>query len=131
KMDRASMYASLEVRSPFLDYRVVDYISGMPGKLKLMGWNTKYVLRQVARGKIPGMIIDRPKKGFGIPLSHWLKHELRGLCENLLSKPSLDAHGLFDHRYVAQLMQQHFSGKANHRKQLWVLMVFQMWWRRR
>ncbi len=131
KVDRASMYTSLEARSPFLDYRVVDYISGLPQNFKLRGWKTKHILKKVARGKIPDMIIDRPKKGFGIPLSHWLKHELRGLCEDLLSKTSLDAHGFFDARYVQQLMQAHFAGKANHRKQLWVLMVFQMWWRNR
>ncbi len=131
KVDRASMYTSLEVRSPFLDYRVVDYISGLPDNFKIKGMTTKYILKKLARGKIPDMIIDRPKKGFGIPLSHWLKHELRGLCEDLLSKESLGSHGFFNHQYVHQLMQDHFSGKANYRKQLWVLMVFQMWWLRR
>ena len=129
KVDRASMYNSLEVRAPFLDYRVVDFANSLPESFKRKGLTGKYILKELMRGKIPNDIIDRPKKGFGIPLSQWLRNELRPLCNDLLSETSLKQHGLFNAGYVAQLQQEHFTGKQNHRKLLWTLMVFQQWYR--
>ena len=128
KVDRASMYNSLEVRAPFLDYRLVDFANSLPEKYKRKGLTGKYILRELMRNKIPNEIIDRPKKGFGIPLSQWLRHELRPLCDLLLSDESLGQHGLFNAGYVRQLQQEHYSGKQNHRKLLWTLMVFQQWY---
>ena len=86
KVDRASMYTSLEVRAPFLDVEVVELINSLPDGYKRKGLSGKRLLKQVMRGKLPDSIIDRPKKGFGIPLSGWLRHELRPLCEELLSE---------------------------------------------
>lgn len=127
KVDRASMYTSLEVRAPFLDVEVVELINTLPDRLKRRGADGKYLLKQVMRGKLPDAIIDRPKKGFGIPLSHWLRRELRPLCEELLAADRLKREGLFEPAYVRRLMDDHFSGRANHRKLLWTLMVFQLW----
>jgi len=129
KVDRASMYNSLEVRAPFLDYRVVDFANSLPESFKRKGLTGKYILKELMRGKIPNDIIDRPKKGFGIPLSQWLRNELRPLCDDLLSEASLKQHGLFNASYVEQIRQEHFTGKQNHRKLLWTLMVFQQWYR--
>ncbi len=129
KVDRASMYNSLEVRAPFLDYRVVDFANSLPESFKRKGLTGKYILKELMRGKIPNDIIDRPKKGFGIPLSQWLRNELRPLCDDLLSEASLKQHGLFNARYIAQIREEHFAGKQNHRKLLWTLMVFQQWYR--
>ncbi|MBS1583696.1 MAG: asparagine synthase (glutamine-hydrolyzing) [Bacteroidetes bacterium] len=127
KVDRASMYTSLEVRAPFLDVEVVKFINTLPDRLKRRGADGKYLLKQAMRGKLPDAIIDRPKKGFGIPLSHWLRRELRPLCEALLATDRLKREGLFEPAYVRRLMDDHFSGRANHRKLLWTLMVFQLW----
>ncbi|MBK7946506.1 MAG: asparagine synthase (glutamine-hydrolyzing) [Flavobacteriales bacterium] len=127
KVDRASMYTSLEVRAPFMDVEVVEFINSMPNDLKRRGFNGKVMLKQAMRGKLPDEIIDRPKKGFGIPLSHWLRKELRPLCEELLDPALLRTQGIFSPEYVAQLKQEHMSAKANHRKLLWTLMVFQLW----
>jgi len=129
KVDRASMYNSLEVRAPFLDYRLVDFANSLPDSFKRKGLTGKYILKELMRGKIPNDIIDRPKKGFGIPLSQWLRNELRPLCDDLLSETSLKQHGLFNTKYVQQLRHEHDSGKQNHRKLLWTLMVFQQWYR--
>ncbi len=129
KVDRASMYNSLEVRAPFLDYRVVDFANSLPESFKRKGLTGKYILKELMRGKIPNDIIDRPKKGFGIPLSQWLRNELRPLCDDLLSEASLKQHSLFNASYVEQIRQEHFTGKQNHRKLLWTLMVFQQWYR--
>jgi asparagine synthase (glutamine-hydrolysing) len=127
KVDRASMYTSLEVRAPFMDVEVVEFINSLPDGYKRRGSNGKYLLKQVMRGKLPDAIIDRPKKGFGIPLSSWLRKELRPLCESLLDTDRIRREGTFDHAYVARLKQEHMSGRANHRKLLWTLMVYQLW----
>ncbi len=127
KVDRASMYTSLEVRAPFMDVEVVEFINSLPDHFKRRGFTGKYLLKKVMRGKLPDAIIDRPKKGFGIPLSHWLRHELRPLCEELLSADRLKRDGFFDAAFVERLKSEHFAGRANHRKLLWTLMVFQLW----
>jgi len=127
KVDRASMMNSLEVRAPFLDTRIVEYISRLPEAYKIKGNNVKRLLKETVRGKIPDDIIDRPKKGFGIPVSLWLRNELKVLCLDLLSEQKIKSGGLFNHKYVNQITQEHLSGKKNHRKLLWNLIVFQLW----
>jgi asparagine synthase (glutamine-hydrolysing) len=129
KVDRASMFTSLEVRAPFLDYHVVEFLSSLPRHYKLKGFVTKYILKELMRNKIPDVIIDRPKKGFGIPLSSWLRNELKPLCNELLSDQALSKHNLFNYAFVKKLKEEHFSVKQNHRKLLWTLMIFQMWWK--
>lgn len=127
KVDRASMYSSLEVRAPFLDAEVVELLNSLPDGMKRPAAGGKWLLKELMRGKLPDAIIDRPKKGFGIPLSEWLRGPLRPLCEELLATSVIKREGLFNHAYIDQLKAEHFSRKANHRKLLWTLMVFQMW----
>ena len=127
KVDRASMMNSLEVRAPFLDTRIVEYLSRLRKDYKIEGSNVKKLLKEVMRGKIPDDIIDRPKKGFGIPVSLWLRNELKGLCDDLLSEQKIKSGGLFDYAYINRIKQEHMSGKKNHRKLLWNLIVFQLW----
>ena len=127
KVDRASMYHSLEVRAPFLDVEVVKLVNSMPLSIKRRGTNGKRVLKAAMRGRLPDEILDRPKKGFGIPLSGWLRNELRPLCDELLSPAALAAGGVFEPNEVTRLVEEHMAGRANHRKRLWTLLVFQMW----
>lgn len=131
KVDRASMYTSLEVRAPFMDVTVVEFLNSLPDYLKRRGSNGKVLLKEVMRGKLPDAIIDRPKKGFGIPLSAWLRKELRPLMEDLLAPHTLRQQGFFRPEEVARLMREHLESRANHRKLLWTLMVFQLWLRNR
>jgi asparagine synthase (glutamine-hydrolysing) len=130
KVDRASMFTSLEVRVPFLDYRIVEFLSRLPGNFKVRGFTGKYILKELMRSKIPDEIIDRPKKGFGIPLSYWLRNELKPLCNELLSEQSLARHSLFNYAYIKQLKDDHFAIRQNNRKLLWTLMIFQMWYQK-
>jgi asparagine synthase (glutamine-hydrolysing) len=127
KVDRASMYSSLEVRAPFLDVEVVELLNSLPESMKRPAAGGKWLLKELMRGKLPDTIIIRPKKGFGIPLSGWLRGPLRPLCEELLSPEAIRAGGLFNVACIEQLKRQHFTRKANHRKLLWTLMVLQMW----
>lgn len=128
KVDRASMYTSLEVRAPFLDFRIVDFLNTLPKHYKIKGNNGKLLLKELMRNKLPNDIIDRPKKGFGIPLSLWIRNELKELCEYLLSKDKIESQGIFNYEYIHQLKSEHYSMKKNHRKELWNLMVFQTWY---
>ncbi|HXP48375.1 MAG TPA: asparagine synthase (glutamine-hydrolyzing), partial [Bacteroidia bacterium] len=128
KVDRASMYNSLEVRAPFLDVNVVEFLDTLPKSYKIQGFNGKRLLKEVMRNKLPNEIIDRPKKGFGIPVSLWLRNELKETMENYLSEERINKHGIFNYSYIAKLKKEHLELKQNHRKLLWNLLVFEMWW---
>lgn len=130
KVDRASMYNSLEVRAPFLDTDIVEFLVNLPLSYKLRGLTTKYLLKKLMDGKLPHNIIYRKKKGFGIPLAEWLSGELKHLVLDLLGEERLKKQGLFDPAYVAGLLDDHFLKRADNRKPIWTLLVFQMWYDR-
>jgi asparagine synthase (glutamine-hydrolysing) len=127
KVDRASMAVSLEVRAPFLDPRVGEFAARIPVDYKLRGRKGKYILKKAAEPLIPRAILDRPKKGFGIPVAEWLKGSLNPLMHDLLDKKRIVDQGLFDPMYVSRLIDEHERGKFSHHKQLWTLLVFQLW----
>jgi asparagine synthase (glutamine-hydrolysing) len=106
----------------------VEFLSGLPKDYKIQGSNVKRILKDLMRDKIPNNIIDRPKKGFGIPLSSWIRKDLKPLCDELLSEESLKKHGLFDYSYINKTKNDHYEGKQNNRKYLWNLMMFQLWY---
>ena len=85
KVDRMSMAHSLEVRAPFLDHRLVDFLTALPARMKLRRLTTKYLLRKTMRSRLPESILSRPKKGFGMPIAEWLKGPLRKLAEEVLA----------------------------------------------
>lgn len=130
KVDRAAMAASLEVRAPFLDDAVVDFAFALPSGDKLRGGRTKAMLKDAARGLIPNDVIHRKKKGFGIPAASWLAGPLRPLLHELLSPQALRDDGLIDPVHVDTLVREHVERRANHRKALWSLLMFQLWRRR-
>lgn len=127
KVDRASMAVSLEVRAPFLDHKVAEFASSLPFEYKLKGRNTKYILKQSVKDLIPQSIINRPKKGFGIPIAEWLKGRLNPLMNDMLSAERINKQGFFDSQYVEKLIKNHEKGISNNYKQLWTLLVFQIW----
>jgi len=127
KVDRASMACSLEIRCPFLDTKVVEFASGLPSAIKLRGLTTKHLLRHVFRDLLPDDILRRPKKGFGIPVGLWIRHELRHLFTEMLNPTRIARQGIFKPEAVSRLLAEHFAGRRDHRKRLWNLFVFQMW----
>jgi asparagine synthase (glutamine-hydrolysing) len=127
KVDRASMAVSLEVRAPFLDPRVAQYAASLPIEYKLKGNKGKYILKKAVEDLLPKEILKRPKKGFGIPIAEWLKGRLNPLMHDLLAPERLKNQGLFDGDFVQKLIKEHESGAASHHKQLWTLLVFQLW----
>ncbi|HLK11121.1 MAG TPA: asparagine synthase (glutamine-hydrolyzing) [Candidatus Binatia bacterium] len=125
--DRASMAAALEVRAPFLDRRLVEYTLGLPARVRRGLWRTKPLLRRAARAFLPPAVVRRPKHGFGVPTGAWLRGELRHLASDLLAPSRLRRQGLFDATVVSTLWERHRRGLANHRKELWTLVMFQLW----
>lgn len=128
KVDRASMANSLEVRTPFLDTNVVEFVNSLPYSYKYKNFQVKYILKKLMKDKLPKNIIRRSKKGFGIPLGKWLKEDLREFCNSVLSKKSNDKIGLFNFEYIDRLKSDHFSGQKDNRKFLWNLIIFFLWY---
>ena len=118
---------SLEVRAPFLDPRVAQFAASLPLEYKLKGNKGKYILKKAVEPLLPKNILQRPKKGFGIPIAEWLKGRLNPLMHDLLATERLKNQGLFDEKYVQKLIAEHETSAASHHKQLWTLLVFQLW----
>lgn len=127
KVDRAAMAVSLETRAPFLDPRVAQFAASIPLEYKLRGSNGKYILKEAVKDILPASIINRPKKGFGIPIAEWLKGRLNPLLHDMLAPERLKSQGLFDPVYVQKIIREHETGTASHHKELWTLLVFQLW----
>ena len=127
KVDRASMANSLEIRTPFLDHRVVEYSWKIPQSLKFKYGHGKWILRQILNNYVPKKIIERPKMGFGVPIDSWLRGELRDWAESLLNETRLKNEGYFDHNYIKKIWNEHLSKKKNWQHQLWDILMFQSW----
>jgi asparagine synthase (glutamine-hydrolysing) len=128
KVDWMSMKNSLEVRVPFLDHSVVELAFKMPGSLKLKNGKTKYILKETFKDLLPPSIYRRPKAGFEVPISRWLKNELKFLLDQYLDENRIQQQGIFDHKIIKQLVGQHLSGKTDTSWMLWNLIVFQSWY---
>jgi asparagine synthase (glutamine-hydrolysing) len=127
KVDRSAMAVSLETRAPFLDPRVAQFSASIPVEYKLRGRKGKYILKKAVEDLLPKAILQRPKKGFGIPIAEWLKERLNPLLHDVLAPTRLREQGLFVPEYVQRLIKDHETGAASHHKELWTLLVFQLW----
>jgi asparagine synthase (glutamine-hydrolysing) len=127
KVDIASMTCSLEARSPFLDYRLFEFMASLPSNLKIRGLVQKYIFKKIALKFLPQKNIYRKKRGFGLPIGQWFRSELKDyLCEHLLSKKS-QKRGYFNPSVVKDLISQHLTGKKDYGLQLWSLLMFELW----
>ena len=127
KVDRASMAVSLEARVPLLDHRVVEFAWRVPMRQKLRGGQGKWLLRQVLHRHVPNHLIDRPKKGFSVPLGNWLRGPLRDWAQALLDPVRLRDQGLFRHQAVQRVWQAHLAGRADFSAHLWGILMVQSW----
>jgi len=126
-VDRASMASSLEVRAPFLDYEIVEFVMNLPSSLKLRRFTSKILLNKVMKSFLPKEVTHRKKKGFGVPIAKWVKGPLKELFEDLLSYKQIEKEGFLNPNCVTSLLQDHLSGKKDNRKQLWTLLVWELW----
>jgi len=131
KVDRMSMAHALEVRSPLLDHRVHELAARTPAGLKLRRGETKWILKQLARRRgLPEHLVTRAKKGFGIPVGHWFRGELRPWLEDLLRDPHTREREYFRPAEVDRLLDDHLDGRADHTPRLWNLAMLELWHRR-
>jgi asparagine synthase (glutamine-hydrolysing) len=129
KLDRATMMASLEGRVPLLNADFVEHVTGLPLRFKLHGLRSKHLFKLALRGLLPREILERPKKGFGIPVAKWFRGPLREEMLEVLSSQTLQRQGFFEPSAVQALIDGHLSGRADRRKELWTLYIFQRWHR--
>ena len=129
--DKMSMASSVEVRVPFLDRGLVEFVAwNVPPRLKLRGMlrpTTKYILRKAVAGMLPAEVLRQPKAGFGAPVDYWLAHELKPMVDDLLSESRLKQRGIFQPDAVRSLVQQHRSGAQDWSMQIWQLLTFEIW----
>jgi len=130
KVDRATMHISLEGREPLLDHSLIEWIATLPDEMKYRNGVSKYLLRQIVHDYLPREIMERPKMGFSIPLVNWFRSDLRPLFDEHLSEKSLAAHGLLDHKQVAKLLHEYYSGDNYRFTLLWTLLMFQLWYKK-
>ncbi len=128
KVDMMSMKNSLEVRVPFLDHRVVEYVFQMPGSLKLRAKKGKYILLETFKPLLPPSLLKKPKWGFEIPISRWLKSDLNFLIDEYLSKNLIKKQKLFDFRVIDGLVKNLSSNRFDTSWHLWNLIIFQAWY---
>jgi len=117
KVDRASMMNGLEVRAPFLDINVANFARKIPSAWRLRGGTTKYLLKEAARGLLPDRIIDRKKKGFGVPVGAWFRDGALRIDPEVMPCPAL----------ARRLQDEHATGRRNHRLFLWNAWVYGEW----
>lgn len=127
KVDRAAMANSLETRVPMLDHRVVEFAWQLPLDFKIKNGVGKTILRDVLYRHVPRELIERPKKGFSIPLAQWLRGPLREWAELLLSEQRLQAEDYFYVEPIRKIWKEHLSGKQDHATRLWSILMFQAW----
>ncbi|MFH1851427.1 MAG: asparagine synthase (glutamine-hydrolyzing) [Candidatus Neomarinimicrobiota bacterium] len=125
KVDRASMMNSLEVRTPFLDTELVEFVARLTVNYKLRGLETKYLMKRALQGYLPDLVLNRPKKGFGIPLAKWLRTILAESAYYSLDNLALILPGIFDRSEMNGLVNRHQAGRADYRKEIWSRMMLE------
>ncbi len=127
KVDRATMLASLEARTPFLDHDFAEFVAGIPSNLKLRGITTKAILRRAVKKRLPPEVLKRRKRGFNIPFSRWLLHGLGEQLRERFSAERVQARGLLDPAGMTRLIDEHMSRQTDHRKPLFSLLALDLW----
>jgi asparagine synthase (glutamine-hydrolysing) len=125
KVDLASMLNSLEVRVPFLDYRLVPLVLSLPEEYKIRGLRTKWLLKKIGRKYLPGKIVYRPKRGFTAPIARWIRES--EVIREFLANRSYYEHELVNFDYAQELFNAHINGKEDNARHLWLVFVFNYW----
>ncbi|MCZ8133154.1 MAG: asparagine synthase (glutamine-hydrolyzing) [Steroidobacteraceae bacterium] len=127
KVDRAAMSVSLETRVPLLDHELVEYVWRLPSAVHWQDGRGKWITRQLLERHVPRALIDRPKRGFAVPLAAWLRGPLRSWADDMLSESRLRDGGYFRVPAVARAWREHRAGHADHSFQLWAIVMFEAW----
>jgi len=129
KVDKMSMATSVEARVPFLDHKLVEFVSMLPPELKLRGVTTKYILKKILNGLLPKEILNRRKHAFKVPASKWFQQDLKFLAFEILLSQTAQKREYFDVKYIHQLINNHLEGKIDAGQKLWNLVCLELWHR--
>jgi len=127
KVDRMSMAHALEVRSPFLDYKLVEFAATLPNNLKIRNGKGKIILRQLAAQRLPAQILRQPKRGFSIPAARWLRHELKSMTEKAILGEDAFPLEFLNKKHLQKTWQEHLSGHRDHSVFIWGLIMLDLW----
>ena len=127
KVDRMTMGNSLESRVPLLDHEFVEVVARMPSHLKMKGLAKKYILKKSMEGRLPREILYGKKRGFSVPMAMWLRTDLRGVVNDYLNPAAIRNQGIFDERFVAQVLEAHNAMQVDYSRNIWGLLVFMLW----
>ncbi len=130
KVDRATMRYGLEGREPLMDHRLAEFMACVPNDYKIKNGIKKYMLKDILYDFVPKELMERPKMGFGAPIEHWLRTNLREQVEYFLSEPYIRAQGIFSFPELNHLRQNFYAGREKYAIKMWYIFVFQMWWER-
>lgn len=130
KVDRATMAVSIEGREPFLDHRLVEFAFSLPFALRRGPLGGKHILKKILYKHVPRHLVDRPKRGFGVPVKHWLAGDLSHLVSEYLDPSVLVPQGLFNVEMVQGYVKRLRAGDVGVRQRVWLLVAFQMWCQR-
>jgi len=128
KTDRVNMANSLEARAPFITSSIAEMAYRMPVNFKINGKQKKFILKETFKDILPPQTLKFAKAGFGVPVDHWFRKDLKDELIQMLSKEFIEQQGLFNHSAVQKLVDEHLRGKENHKSKLWNLFVFQKWY---
>ncbi|MEM6988612.1 MAG: asparagine synthase C-terminal domain-containing protein, partial [Pseudomonadota bacterium] len=127
KVDISSMAASIEVRAPLLDYRVIEFAASLPEDFKYKNGRGKRILRDIARERLPAELFSLPKSGFGIPISDWLRGDMRDMLHESLQAPNGLVRHMFNKQQIDRMVDWHMSGREGYAERLWQLMCLGLW----
>jgi len=129
KQDQMSMASSIESRVPFLDHKLVEYAARLPDEWKLSGWTTKRVLREAMKGVLPESILNRPKMGFPVPFSNWMRGPWNTIARDVLLDRRSRERGIIEPAAVARLLADHAAGRTDGGDRIWSLLNLELWYR--
>jgi len=129
KQDQMSMAASIESRVPFLDHKLVEFAASLPDQWKLSGWTTKRILRRAMKGVLPATILNRPKMGFPVPFSTWMRGQWNAVARDVLLDRRARERGVIDPAGVERLLADHASGRTDGGDRIWSLLNLELWYR--
>ncbi len=128
KVDKASMFNSLETRAPMLDQYLVEYVASLPSTIRTRNGVLKYLLKKVAADLLPAEILTRRKQGFGVPIKHWFRGDLNSYAHDVLLSTRAQQRGIFDPEFIRNLLKAHASTKwVNHSSAIWTLLCLELW----
>ena len=126
KADFASMLNSLEVRSPFLDYRLVPLVLSLPGNYKIRFFRTKWLLKKIAFKYLPRTIVNRGKRGFSVPIARWIKES--AIIKKYIMEERFYSHGFINYNFICELYDDHVMDQKDNSRELWLVFVFNYWY---